>query len=91
MSLRMQGVCMVAEKKECEENEQHQKHRWIRTSRLSMKNSLSVGFGVQVRGVAQLGEAGKKVHRPRKVDIRLSGKGNSKLPWRRAGLLKSSR
>ena len=27
----------------------------------------------------------------RKVDIRLTGKGNSKLPWRRAGLLKSSR
>ena len=64
---------------------------WIRTSRLTIKSSLSDGprralrsldaewllSNVPVRTLYSEGH--------RKVDIRLHGKGNSNLPWRKAG------
>jgi len=40
---------------------------------------------------AHVRHRGVKLERQRKVDIRLPGKGEFKLPWRKAGLLKSSR
>jgi len=58
--------------------------KWIRTSRLSMKNSLSLGLRVEgwPRGPGLAEEA---THGSAALDAFSSGKGNSKLPWCEAG------